>query len=138
WPHWNGSGRPPTRSSMAGSGSSRKWTGCPSSWTRRTRPAPKWRTAPCGTPVRSPSCWIERGGALPAAAIVTLVIGGLIIAAAAIGLIRVIGHLRATLATLDALDGGVQVIADRTAPVAPVVESVNTSLKPVSDFAESI
>lgn len=75
---------------------------------------------------------------MPAAAIVTLVIGGLIIAAAAIGLIRVIGHLRATLATLDALDGGVQVIADRTAPVAPVVESVNASLKPVSDFAESI
>ncbi len=75
---------------------------------------------------------------MPAAAIVTLVIGGLIIAAAAIGLIRVIGHLRATLATLDALDGGVGVIGDRTATVGSVVESVNASLKPVSDFAESI
>ena len=75
---------------------------------------------------------------MPAAAVVTLVIGGLIIAAAAIGLIRVIGHLRATLATLEALDGGVGVIADRTAPVRPVVDSVNASLKPVSDFAESI
>lgn len=73
-----------------------------------------------------------------AAAVVTLVIGALIIAAAALGLIRVIGHLRATLATLDALDGGVQVIADRTAPVGPVVASVNANLKPVSDFAESI
>ena len=75
---------------------------------------------------------------MPAAAVVTLVIGGLIIAAAAIGLIRVIGHLRVTLATLEALDGGVGVIGDRTATVRPVVDSVNASLKPVSDFAESI
>ena len=50
------------------------------------------------------------------------------IAAAAIGLIRVIGHLRATLATLDALDGGVGVIGDRTATVGSVVESVNAVL----------
>jgi hypothetical protein len=75
---------------------------------------------------------------MPAAAVVTLVIAGLIVAAAALGLIRVIGHLRATLAALDALDGGVGVIADRTSTVPSVVASVNANLKPVSDFAESI
>jgi hypothetical protein len=73
-----------------------------------------------------------------AAAAVTLVLGTLIIAAAAIGLIRVIGHLRAVVKTLDALDGGVQVIAARTATVPSVVPSVNSSLKPVRDFAETI
>jgi hypothetical protein len=75
---------------------------------------------------------------MPAAAIVTLVIATLIVAAAALGLIRVIGHLTATLRTLTALTGGVEVIADRTATVPDVVASVNASLKPVSDFAESI
>lgn len=75
---------------------------------------------------------------MPAAAIVTLVIATLIIAAAALGLIRVIGHLRATLKALTALTGGVDVIADRTGSVPDVVASVNASLKPVSDFAESI
>lgn len=75
---------------------------------------------------------------MPAAAIVTLVLATLIIAAAAVGLIRVIGHLRATLDTLKTLTGGVAVVADRTSTVPAVVASVNTSLKPVSDFAESI
>ena len=75
---------------------------------------------------------------MPAAAIVTLVLATLIIAAAALGLIRVIGHLRATHATLKTLTGGVQVVADRTSTVPSVVASVNSSLKPVSDFAESI
>lgn len=75
---------------------------------------------------------------MPAAAVVTLVLAGLIIAAAALGLIRVIGHLRATLAALEALDGGVGVIVDKTSSVPDVVASVNASLRPVSDFAESI
>ncbi len=75
---------------------------------------------------------------MPAAAIVTLVIATLIIAAAALGLIRVIGHLSATHKTLHALTGGVQVVAEKTSTVPAVVESVNASLKPVSDFAESI
>lgn len=75
---------------------------------------------------------------MPAAAIVTLVIATLIIAAAALGLIRVIGHLMATLKTLRALTGGVDVVAEKTATVPAVVSSVNASLKPVSDFAESI
>jgi hypothetical protein len=75
---------------------------------------------------------------MPAAAIVTLVIATLIIAAAALGLIRVIGHLMATLKTLRALTGGVDVVAEKTSTVPAVVSSVNASLKPVSDFAESI
>ena len=75
---------------------------------------------------------------MPAAAVVTLVITTLIIAAAAIGLIRVIEHLSAAHKTLHALTGGVQVVADKTSTVPAVVESVNANLKPVSDFAESI
>jgi hypothetical protein len=75
---------------------------------------------------------------MPGAAIVTLVLATLIIAAAAVGLIRVIGHLIATLKTLRALTDGVEVVADKTSTVPAVVSSINTSLKPVSDFAESI
>jgi len=51
-------------------------------------------------PAQSQSCWDRRE--MRAAAAVTLVLGTLIIAAAAIGLIRVIGHLRAVVKTLDA------------------------------------
>lgn len=75
---------------------------------------------------------------MPVEAIITLILGALIIAAAALGLIRVIGHLRATAATLDALDGGVQVIVAQTSTVVPVVASVNASLAPVRSFADSI
>jgi hypothetical protein len=75
---------------------------------------------------------------MPAAAVVTLVLATLIIAAAALGLIRVIGHLSATLKTLRALTGGVEVVAAKTSTVPAVVGSVNANLKPVSDFAESI
>lgn len=75
---------------------------------------------------------------MPAAAIVTLVLATLIIAAAALGLVRVIGHLVATSRTLDGVIGGVRVIADRTRTVPVVVPSVNTSLKPVRDFTEGI
>ena len=75
---------------------------------------------------------------MPAAAIVTLVLAGLIIAAAALGLIRVIGHLIAVQRTLDELIGGVGVIADKTRPVPLSVESVNTDLGPVRDFCDSI
>ena len=75
---------------------------------------------------------------MPIEAIVTLVIAALIIAAAALGLLRVIFHLRAVSKTLDALDGGVKVIVAQTSTVTPVVGSVNSSLAPVRAFAESI
>ena len=75
---------------------------------------------------------------MPIEAIVTLVLATLIIAAAALGLLRVIFHLRAVSKTLVALDGGVQVIVQQTSTVTPVVASVNSSLAPVRAFAESI
>ncbi len=73
-----------------------------------------------------------------AAAIVTLVLAGLIIAAAALGLFRVIFHLLAIRRSLDALDGGVQVIVAKTATVPHAIASVNASLAPVRDFAATI
>ncbi|GAA1521076.1 hypothetical protein [Nocardioides humi] len=75
---------------------------------------------------------------MPLVAWVTLILATLIIAAAALGLIRVIFHLRATAATLDGVIGGVRVIAERTRTVPTVVPSVNASLKPVRDFTEAI
>ena len=75
---------------------------------------------------------------MPTEAVYILYLATLIIAAAALGLIRVILHLRAVVKALDALDGGVQVIVAKTSTVKPVVDSVNASLKPVRDFAESI
>lgn len=71
-------------------------------------------------------------------AIVTLVIAALVVATAALALVRVILHLRATLATLDDVAAGAQVIAEKTSAVPAVVPSVNASLKPVRDFCESI
>ncbi len=71
-------------------------------------------------------------------AVVSLVLTGLIIAAAALGLIRVIGHLRAVVKTLDTLIGGVAVIVESTSTVPEVAPSVNANLQPVRDFAESI
>ena len=71
-------------------------------------------------------------------AIITLVVAALIVAAAALGLLRAIFHLKATADTLDALDGGVEVIVEKTSTVEPVVTSVNASLAPVRSFAESI
>jgi hypothetical protein len=75
---------------------------------------------------------------MPAVAVVTLIIATLIIAAAALGLLRVILHLRAVAATLDDVIAGVGVVAQRTAPVPDGLASVNASLKPVRDFCESI
>jgi hypothetical protein len=75
---------------------------------------------------------------MTAAAVVTLVAATLIVAAAALGLIRVILHLVAIRRTLDALEGGVRVIADKTSTVPTVLPSVNASLQPVRDFCESI
>ena len=75
---------------------------------------------------------------MPAVAWVTVIIGGLIIVAAAVGLLRVALHLRAVHSTLVAVAGGVRVIADQTSTVPTVLPSVNSTLKPVRDFCESI
>jgi hypothetical protein len=75
---------------------------------------------------------------MPAVAWVTLVITALIVAAAALGLIRVIFHLRAVRQTLGNVIGGVAVVAERTSTVPEVLPSVNAELKPVRDFCESV
>ena len=69
---------------------------------------------------------------------VTLFIAFLIVFFAAVGLFRVVLHLRAVDKTLEALTGGVEVIADKTSTVPTVLPSVNANLKPVRDFADSI
>ena len=75
---------------------------------------------------------------MPAAAWATIVISALIIAITALGLLRVIFHLRAIRKTLVATTGGVQAIAQLTSTVPDRLTSVNASLKPVRDFCETV
>jgi len=75
---------------------------------------------------------------MPAVAWVTLAITALIIAAAALGLLRVIFHLRAVRQTLGTVVVGVAVVAHQTRTVPEVVSSVNANLKPVRDFLEQV
>jgi hypothetical protein len=75
---------------------------------------------------------------MPAAAWVTLIISAVIIALTAVALLRVIFHLRAIKATLVATTGGVRAVADLTSTVPDRLTSVNTSLKPVRDFCETV
>ena len=75
---------------------------------------------------------------MPAAAWATVIIAALIIAMTAIGLLRVIFHLRAIRATLVTTTGGVQAIAQLTSTVPERLTSVNASLKPVRDFCETV
>ncbi len=75
---------------------------------------------------------------MPFVAWVTVVLAVLIVFFAAVGLFRVVLHLRAVDKTLETLTGGVGVIADKTSTVPTVVPSVNASLQPVRDFAEGI
>lgn len=75
---------------------------------------------------------------MPVAAWVTLVIAALIIAAAALGLLRVIFHLKAIRQTLGTVIVGVNVVDHQTRTVPDTVASVNANLKPVRDFCESV
>lgn len=75
---------------------------------------------------------------MPAAAWVTLIISALIIGITAVGLMRVIFHLRAILATLRLVTGGVAAVAGLTSTVPDRLTSVNASLKPVRDFCETV
>ncbi len=75
---------------------------------------------------------------MPAAAWVTLIIAALIIGITAVGLLRVVLHLRHVRATLVATTGGVQAVAQLTATVPDRLSSVNASLKPVRDFCETV
>jgi hypothetical protein len=75
---------------------------------------------------------------MPAVAWFTVAVSAVIVAFIAVGLLRVIFHLRAIRATLGQVLGGSAVIAEQTSTVPQVVDSVNASLKPVRDFADSI
>jgi len=75
---------------------------------------------------------------MPAAAWFTVIVAALIIAITAVGLLRVIFHLRAIRATLVATTGGVQAVAQLTSTVPERLTSVNASLKPVRDFCETV
>jgi hypothetical protein len=75
---------------------------------------------------------------MPAAAWGTIIISALILAITALGLLRVIFHLRAIRKTLIATTGGVQAVAQLTSTVPERLTSVNASLKPVRDFCETV
>lgn len=68
----------------------------------------------------------------------TVIIAALIIATAALGLVRVILHLIAVQRTLGNLLGGVEVVAEKTSTVPTVLPSVNESLRPVREFCDTI
>lgn len=75
---------------------------------------------------------------MPAVGIVTVVLAVLIIAAAALGLFRILLHLKVIRQTLGTVVLGVMVVAHQTRTVPTVLPSVNGNLKPVRDFCESI
>jgi hypothetical protein len=69
---------------------------------------------------------------------VTLAIGALIVGFTAIALIRIIIHLVHVRQVLGTVVVGVLTIDRQTDPVGRAIADVNTSLKPVRDFAESV
>jgi hypothetical protein len=75
---------------------------------------------------------------MPAAAWVTVIIATLIVLAAAVGLLRVLIHLKVVRETLGTVVVGVWVVANQTRTVPEVLPSVNASLKPVRDFCETV
>ena len=75
---------------------------------------------------------------MPSAAWMTIAVAGLIIVFIAVGLIRIVFHLRAIRATLVSLTGGVGLVDQLTATVPARLTSVNANLKPVRDFCETV
>ena len=73
-----------------------------------------------------------------AAAQSTLAASTLIVGITAVGLIRVIFHLRAIQANLAATTAATQAVADLTSTVPARLTSVNASLKPVRDFCDTV
>jgi hypothetical protein len=68
----------------------------------------------------------------------TLAAAALVIGITAVGLIRVIFHLRAIQTNLTATTGAVQSVADLTNSVPDRLTSVNASLKPVREFCDTV
>jgi hypothetical protein len=75
---------------------------------------------------------------MQAAARSTLAASALIIGITAVGLIRVIFHLRAIQANLAATSGATREVADLTATVPDRLTSVNASLRPVREFCDTV
>ena len=75
---------------------------------------------------------------MPPAAKTTLTASGLIIGITAVGLVRVIFHLRAIQANLAATTGAVESVADLTSSVPGRLTSVNASLRPVREFCDTV
>jgi hypothetical protein len=75
---------------------------------------------------------------MPSAAWMTIAVAGLIIVVTAVGLLRVVFHLRAIRATLQSVTGGVRAVDQLTATVPARLSSVNANLKPVRDFCETV
>ncbi|HXZ64513.1 MAG TPA: hypothetical protein VEH05_07255 [Streptosporangiaceae bacterium] len=73
-----------------------------------------------------------------AAAQSTLAASTLIVGITAVGLIRVIFHLRAIQANLAATTAATRDVADLTSTVPTRLASVNASLKPVRDFCDTV
>ena len=72
------------------------------------------------------------------AAQTTLAASALIVGITAVGLVRVIFHLRAIQANLAATTGAVQSVADLTSSVPGRLTSVNASLQPVREFCDTV
>src|SRR5258708_12994233 len=96
-----------------------------------------WARSAMRAPSRS--SWGEGRTTMPAAAWFTLIVSALIVAITAVGLVRVIFHLRAIRATLVATTGGVQADADPTTtppdrlpPAHPTPTPTPHSLQPVA------
>jgi hypothetical protein len=75
---------------------------------------------------------------MPVVGIFSTVIATIMIAVVALALLQVILHLHAVTKILNTLQGGVDAIAESTAPVGPVVDSVNDNLAPVRAWAETV
>jgi hypothetical protein len=75
---------------------------------------------------------------MPVVAWVTIVIAVLIIAVTAVGLLRVILHLRHVHFTLGSVLVGVRAVAHQTRTVPEVVSSVNANLAPVRAWTETV
>jgi len=73
-----------------------------------------------------------------AAAQTTLTTSALIIGIAAVGLVRVIFHLRAIQSNLAGTTGAVETVADLTSAVPGRLTSVNANLKPVREFCDTV
>lgn len=75
---------------------------------------------------------------MPAAAITTLALTGVLVLALAVVLLWVIVLLARILRGLGRVDAHVAVISDRTEPIEPMVSAINRDLRDVADEFEGL